>query len=298
MHFQPASCARHARSISSQEKKSEVTLRPKTTEKETAIVTIPSQEKKPEVTLQPKTTEKETAIVTTPSQEKKQEATLQPKAKEKEMVIVPSSVIEKKPAITSQPKTKEKEVSAVPTVTIKTSPPVSTPQEKQKQVVSLAKPGITIKEQHDTMSRTKNAATAITPAPIVKPTPVQASVVSAAELTKRKTEMIRSVFFKSDSLLLSLYDNGEVDGDTVSVVLNGKIVIASQGLSTKAITKTIYTTPDLGDSLQLVMYAENLGSIPPNTGLLILQDGNDRYEIRFAGDFLKNSAVILRRKRL
>ena len=73
--------------------------------------------------------------------------------------------------------------------------------------------------------------------------------------------------------------------------------MGKQGLSTTAITKTIYMTPDLGDSLQLIMYAENLGSIPPNTGLLILQDGNDRYEIRFAGDLQKNAAIILKRRR-
>jgi hypothetical protein len=70
-----------------------------------------------------------------------------------------------------------------------------------------------------------------------------------------------------------------------------------QGLSTKAITKTIYITPDLGDSLQLIMYAENLGSIPPNTGLLIIHDGDDMYQIRFAGDLQKKSAIILRRKK-
>ena len=97
--------------------------------------------------------------------------------------------------------------------------------------------------------------------------------------------------------MLTLYDNGEVDGDTVSVILNGKTIMPHEGLSTKPITKTIYITPDLGDSLQIIMYAENLGSIPPNTGLLILQDGDDRYEIRFAGDLQKNSAIILRRKK-
>jgi len=45
------------------------------------------------------------------------------------------------------------------------------------------------------------------------------------------------------------------------------------------------------------MYAENLGIIPPNTGLLIVQEGNNRYEIRFEGNFQKNSAIILKRKR-
>jgi hypothetical protein len=53
----------------------------------------------------------------------------------------------------------------------------------------------------------------------------------------------------------------------------------------------------MGDSIVLIMYAENLGSIPPNTGLLVVHDGNDIYEIRFSGDLQKNSAIILRRKK-
>ena len=124
-----------------------------------------------------------------------------------------------------------------------------------------------------------------------------APVISSEELAKRKTETIRTVNFKSDSLTLTLYDNGIVDGVIVSVILNGKNIMPKQGLSTKAITKTIYITPDLGYSLQLIMYAENLGSIPPNTGLLIIHDGDDMYQIRFAGDLQKKSAIILRRKK-
>ena len=139
--------------------------------------------------------------------------------------------------------------------------------------------------------------------PIVPSTPIEKSVLTSApsisvtELAKRKIETIRTVDFKSDSLVLTLYDNGEVDGDTVSVLLNGKNIMPRQGLSTIAINKTIYVTPDLGDTLQLIMYAENLGSIPPNTGLLIIHDGNDMYQIRFAGDLQKNAAIILRRKK-
>ena len=97
--------------------------------------------------------------------------------------------------------------------------------------------------------------------------------------------------------MLSLYDNGTVDGDTVSVVLNGQVIIAKKGLSENAIHTTIHIAPGQGDSLQLIMYAENLGSIPPNTGVLIIQDGATRNEIRFAGDMQKSSAVILKRRR-
>lgn len=119
----------------------------------------------------------------------------------------------------------------------------------------------------------------------------------AAEVALRKTEVIRNIDFQADSLVLILYDNGIVDGDTVSVLLNGEVIIPKQGLSEQPFRKVIKLSPDSGDSLQLVMYAENLGSIPPNTGLLILEDGPNREEIRFEGDMKKSSAVILRRKR-
>ena len=108
-------------------------------------------------------------------------------------------------------------------------------------------------------------------------------------------ENIQALYFKSDSLQLTLYDNGEVDGDTVSVIMNGVVIMPRVGLSTNAIKKTIYTQ-EAGDSIQLVMYAESLGSLPPNTGLLIVYDGKDRYEIRFSGDMQKSSAIVFKRR--
>ena len=118
----------------------------------------------------------------------------------------------------------------------------------------------------------------------------------AAEVEKRTTVLQQTVFFSSDSLQISLYDNGEVDGDTVSVLMNGKVIMAKEGLSTHAVRKTIFADPS-SDSIELVMYAENLGSIPPNTGLLVVHDGKSIYEIRFSGDLQKNASIILRRKK-
>lgn len=117
----------------------------------------------------------------------------------------------------------------------------------------------------------------------------------AADIDNRIIETIQSVFYKSDSLVLTLYDNGEVDGDTVSVLMNGNVIMPMVGLSTNAVRKTVYTK-EIKDSIQIVMYAETLGSLPPNTGLLIVYDGNERYEIRFSGDLKKNAAIVFRRK--
>lgn len=118
-----------------------------------------------------------------------------------------------------------------------------------------------------------------------------------AELAKRKVETIETVYFTSDSLQLTLYDNGFVDGDSVSLIMNGRVLLAHQLLGTQAIEKTIQTPIGMVDSFTLIMYAENLGSIAPNSGLLIIKDGSKRYEITFSGDLQKNAAVVMKRRR-
>lgn len=123
------------------------------------------------------------------------------------------------------------------------------------------------------------------------------AINSSLKPTERKIQKISEIFFTSDSLLLSFYDNGTVDGDTISMVLNGKTIAEKIKLTTNAFRITIPTRINQSDSLMLVMQAESLGLIPPNTGLLIIQDGPTRHEIRFEGDMQKSSAVILRRKR-
>jgi len=118
----------------------------------------------------------------------------------------------------------------------------------------------------------------------------------AVSVNERQTIVQKTVSFTSDSLLLTLYDNGEVDGDTVSVLLNGQLILEKQGLSTVAIKKTIYI-PANTDRMELVMYAESLGSIPPNTGLLVIRDGKQLYEVRFSGDLQKNASIVFNRKK-
>ena len=146
----------------------------------------------------------------------------------------------------------------------------------------------------------KPVVVAVQPQP--KPTPPPVTIVApsivqgAAEIEKRVTKSDQSFYFESDSLLLTLYDNGEVDGDTVTVLMNGNVIFSKVGLTTKANSKTIYITPNM-DSVKLVMYAESLGEIPPNTGLMVVTDGEKRYDVRFSADLKTNAAIVLRRKK-
>ncbi len=119
-------------------------------------------------------------------------------------------------------------------------------------------------------------------------------VINNPVIIKREMEIIQTVDIAQDSVVLSLYDNGEIDGDTVSVFVNNELVLSKVGLSAKAFKKTLYFNP--GESLQLTLYAENLGSIPPNTGLLVIYTETARYQINFTSTFSKSSSVLLRRK--
>jgi hypothetical protein len=131
-----------------------------------------------------------------------------------------------------------------------------------------------------------------------KPAAIGSSKIAVAvnnDYEVRKKNLIQTVEYKTDSLVLSLYDNGEIDGDTVSVFMNGEILMEKQGLKSTAFKKTIYLKQ--GEEVEIILFADNLGRYPPNTGLLIIRDGEDRYEIRFSADFEQSAAIILRRKK-
>ena len=105
-----------------------------------------------------------------------------------------------------------------------------------------------------------------------------------------------TIYFKNDSLSIALYDNGEVDGDTVSVIINDELFIEKQGLRSSAFRKTFYVPQNESDSLLVVLYADNLGKYPPNTGLLQIKDGEEIFYVRFKADLDRNAAIVLRRK--
>lgn len=119
-------------------------------------------------------------------------------------------------------------------------------------------------------------------------------VINNPVIVKRQVEIIEALEVSEDSVVLSLYDNGEIDGDTVSVFLNNELVVSKIGIKASAYKKTIAVPK--GEIIQLTLFAENLGSIPPNTGLLIVTTTNERYLVNFSSTLNKSSSIVLKRK--
>lgn len=109
-------------------------------------------------------------------------------------------------------------------------------------------------------------------------------------LEKRNNELIKHITVDNDSISVTLYDNGEIDGDSVTLIYNDKIITTHQRLSDKPITFKLKVATGTNQN-QLIMYAENLGSIPPNTALMVIYDGKKRYELNISSTRNSNGAV-------
>lgn len=188
----------------------------------------------------------------------------------------------------------DKPVKENPPATVNTTPAKPPKPEKEKPIKKEEpKQPATVTKVPATKNEKTGSAPPITMAVdshTTKP------AIAAARVAERKTTPPQVVQFKSDSLQLALYDNGEIDGDTVSVLLNGELIMSRQGLRSTAIRKTIYI-PSSADEITLVLYAENLGRYPPNTGLLVVHDGDESYQVRFSADLQQNAAVLFKRKK-
>ncbi len=111
----------------------------------------------------------------------------------------------------------------------------------------------------------------------------------------RTNSLIKQIETDPGEIRVDLYDNGEIDGDTVSIYHNNTLVVAHKKLSQKPITLRIAVNA-ANPHHELVMVAENLGSIPPNTSLMIITAGSKRYQAFITSTEQKNAKVILNLK--
>jgi hypothetical protein len=100
-----------------------------------------------------------------------------------------------------------------------------------------------------------------------------------------------------NTIEIRIYDDGAIDNDTVSVYYDNKLLISRARLSDQPITTKITVEPS-DRPHQLVMVAENLGDIPPNTSLLVVMDGEKRYEERIISNEQKNVIIDFQYRKL
>jgi hypothetical protein len=146
----------------------------------------------------------------------------------------------------------------------------------------------------DTVLTVPTAPT-VTTAPIAE-TPKQDSKVIEESFSKRKEVVTKILDVESDSIRLSFYDNGEIDGDSISIFVNNEVVLTHQGLAAKALTMYLHLDSSR-EVNEIGMFAENLGKYPPNTALMVITDGKNRYEVFMSSSLTENATIQIRRKK-
>lgn len=107
---------------------------------------------------------------------------------------------------------------------------------------------------------------------------------------ERINTLIREIEVLQDSIQISFYDNGTIDGDSITVLFNNKIITEHLLLNGEGKSFFLKIAP-YPNTNELKMYAENLGTIPPNTALMIVYDGKKRYEMGISSNKFNNGMV-------
>jgi hypothetical protein len=108
----------------------------------------------------------------------------------------------------------------------------------------------------------------------------------------RANPIIKQITTEEAELIIELYDNGEIDGDTVSIYHNNNLVVSRAGISTRPVTLKV-KVDKANPHHELVMVADNLGRIPPNTSLMVITAGKKRYEIFISSSEQKNAKLLI-----
>ncbi len=108
-------------------------------------------------------------------------------------------------------------------------------------------------------------------------------------LQPRPHELVKTILLDTSQLKIDFYDNAEIDNDTITVFINNKLLLYRQGLTDKPLTIGFNAFP--GIEYELVMVADNLGTITPNTALMVVKAGDQRIELFLSSGLDKSAAV-------
>ncbi len=209
---------------------------------------------------------------------------------------VPTSDFYVEPFLRTKPGNKKPDIATTrkpPVQSNSTKPsavqkPSQTPQ--KKSTAKTTTPNTTTKPKTDTTRRISTPPIEKKESPVLPPK----TEIKIPQVTRsRQNELTETVVVTSEDITVRLYDNGEIDDDTISVYLDDRLVLQNKRLSATPITLNI-KVDEYNPDHTLVMVAENLGRIPPNTSLMIVQDGDKRYQVSITSTRQKNAMVRFR----
>ena len=111
-------------------------------------------------------------------------------------------------------------------------------------------------------------------------------------LVGRENKLVKKIITNSKNISLDLFDNGTIDNDTIIVFDNKKLLVNKKRLSYKAIHLDFNFTENLREH-EVIIVAHNMGTVPPNTALLLFKDGKVRQEYFITSTNKINAKILI-----
>lgn len=105
---------------------------------------------------------------------------------------------------------------------------------------------------------------------------------------KREVQVVKEYVMNRKTLQLEIWDNDQVDGDVVSIMLNNRWIL--RGIKVTK-TKKKLEIPLAEGNNTLVLHADNLGTAPPNTAAVSFWDSEGLQTIILNSDMDNSQAI-------
>jgi hypothetical protein len=115
-------------------------------------------------------------------------------------------------------------------------------------------------------------------------------------LVGRENKLVKQVTVNSSSISIDLYDNGTIDNDTIMIFDNKVLLLENKRLSYKATHFEVNFNKE-NNRHEIIIVAHNLGTVPPNTALMVVKDGTSRQEIYITSTLSVNAMIIFEMKK-
>jgi hypothetical protein len=209
---------------------------------------------------------------------------VEPFLRDKPIIKHDTSALAKKPVSRPNPPIVKKTTSPI---LKKNPPPISKRTPVKKNPPAVKKTPQLVKSNAQLIIKD----TIQTQTPVAKiRVPDKKIVETPAVLKSRENTLAQSIIVNTNQINIRIYDNGEIDGDTISVYVDKQLVLSHKGLSASPIKLNLQMDDDHAEH-EVVMVAENMGRIPPNTSLMIIQAGDKRYQVQITSTEQRNAMV-------
>ena len=123
--------------------------------------------------------------------------------------------------------------------------------------------------------------------------PEVAAPKEALKVGGRATKVATTMDITDVDVTIEVYDNATVDGDQITLYFNNTAVATKQNLTDKPLT---YKVKARKGTNTIVMYADNLGTTPPNTAYMVVRNGGKEQKVELSSDLNESGTIILNLK--